>query len=240
MSEPAVAGAASFEPEMAELFRLVSPRYNRANHVLSLGLDFYWRRALVKAMKPLPPGPLLDLAAGTLDVAILLGRAYPSRPVLAADICLPMLRHGLPRLEAARGKGMGAVLPVGGDAFRLPVRTASLAGISLAFGLRNLRPRRAALLEARRALKPGGRLCALEFRGDLKRRPYKFYLNHVLPLLGGLLGGPLAAYRYLAYSILAFPAPEELSAEMRAVGFTVEHKSLSGGLVCLHSAVVAG
>ena len=228
--------------ELSRLFGSIAGGYDFANHALSMGLDVYWRQVLVRSLHDVPPGMILDLAAGTFEVTRLLGRVYPERGILAVDCCLPMLRKGLPRLRKAGARAAGPlrVLPLAGNAFSLPLADCSVASVSLAFGLRNMQPRWQALAEIYRVLVPGGRLSVLEFGSS---RPkswlglYNFYLSWVLPCLGGLLSGQRLAYEYLARSIADFPVAAELAREMGVAGFSrISYRRLSGGIVYLHSA----
>lgn len=131
------------------------------------------------------------------------------------------------------------VLSVAADARSLPLPDASVDGVTMAFGIRNISPRSAAFREMARVLKPRGRACILEF-GTGKNRIwlglYNFYLKRVLPLIGRL-SGDADAYKYLARTIMEFPAAEALSEEMRAAGFgRIYHIPLCSGIVCLHVA----
>jgi demethylmenaquinone methyltransferase/2-methoxy-6-polyprenyl-1,4-benzoquinol methylase len=225
--------------ELTRLFGSIARNYDFANHVLSLGLDYHWRRVLAKSLRHAPPGLFLDIAAGTLDVSMLLARLYAGRKVLALDPCLPMLRSGLRKINSS-------VLPLAGDAFCLPLPESSIASITVSFGLRNMQPRNDALREMFRVLVPGGRLSVLEFGGTGQERAaafnpwfaaYRFYLFKALPRLGGIISGRREAYEYLAQSIARFPGAEELKGELLELGFKqVVYKSLSCGIVYLHSA----
>jgi demethylmenaquinone methyltransferase/2-methoxy-6-polyprenyl-1,4-benzoquinol methylase len=225
--------------DLTRLFASIAPDYDFANHALSLGLDYYWRRVLVKSLANVPAGFLLDIAAGTFDVSILLARVYAGRRVLALDPCLPMLQSGLPKINPS-------IIPIAGDAFCLPLPNNSVSAITVSFGLRNMQPRVDALVEMYRVLAPGGRLSVLEFGSAGKREGfslnpwfalYRFYLFKVLPRIGGLISGQRKAYEYLAQSVSAFPQAKELRQEMLAAGFErVVYSGLSGGIVYLHSA----
>lgn len=226
---------------VAGMFGRVAGSYDLLNHVLSAGLDITWRRAMVQALLApgLPSGPVLDLAAGTLDVSVMLAR-QGRRDILAVDPCLPMLTQG----KAKIGSGPAAAIhPVLGDGLRLPLADAAVAGATIAFGIRNIRPREDAFRELARAIKPGGRLMVLEF-GTGKRRLwgglYNFYLRNVLPRIGKLVSGDDEAYRYLAETIREFPDEATLATEMRQAGFReVSYKALAGGIVFLHAGVKA-
>lgn len=229
--------------QIKNMFGAIAGGYDFLNHTLSMGFDIYWRRVLVASVAHVPDGILLDLAAGTFDVSLALARAYPRRKVLAADLCLPMLQQGLPKLykyKRREGEAISCVTPLNADAYRLPLPDNSLSAITVSFGLRNMVPHVPALAEMRRVLMPGGRLSVLEFGTSRKRvwfGLYNFYLSSLLPRLGGLISGSRNAYDYLARTIHEFPTSDELADEMRAVGFgSVNNKRLSGGIVYVHSA----
>lgn len=221
------------------LFSRIAGVYDLLNHVLSFGMDIWWRRRLVRAVTPFPPrgtARILDLAAGTLDVSIALARRHPRRLVLAMDFCRPMLVRGLGKRARLQ---KGRVEPLVADGRALPLPDNSVDAITIAFGLRNIRPRAEAYAEALRVLVPGGRFCVLEF-GSAKDRilfgTYNLYLRYVLPLIGRVVSRDAKAYRYLADTIMEYPSARALEEEMRLAGFTrVGHRRLSAGIVCLHS-----
>jgi demethylmenaquinone methyltransferase / 2-methoxy-6-polyprenyl-1,4-benzoquinol methylase len=226
---------------VAGMFGRVAGSYDLLNHVLSAGLDIVWRQAMVRALLApgLPEGPLLDLAAGTLDVSVMIARRT-DRPVLAADPCGPMLARGRAKITPSL---RGAIHPVLADGLRLPLADSRVAGATIAFGIRNIRPRPHAFAELARVIRPGGRLVVLEF-GTGKRRVwgglYNFYLRHVLPVIGRLVSGDAEAYRYLAATIREFPEETRLAAEMAAAGFAnVSYRPMAGGIVFLHAGVKA-
>lgn len=232
----------SHNEKVKNLFSSISPGYDFLNHTLSMGLDIYWRRQLIRSLKNIGNGTILDLAAGTFDVTVALGKAYPNSNIIAADLCFSMLEQGLPKLERAKksGKAFSATLPITADAFNLPLPDNSLAAITIAFGLRNMEPRAKVLPELLRVLKPGGRLSVLEF-GSAKTKVwfglYNFYLAHILPRIGGLVSGERTAYDYLAETIYNFPSAANLATQMQDAGFaTVGYTKLSGGIVYLHCA----
>ena len=147
-----------------------------------------------------------------------------------------MLRKGLAKLADSR---CARVHPLVGDGRRLPLPDACVDAVTIAFGLRNIRPREEAYAEALRVLVPGGRLCVLEFGSAHDRiwfGLYNFYLAHVLPLVGRLVSKDKGAYRYLADTVAAYPAAAVLAREMREAGFvSVAYRSFTGGIVWLHT-----
>lgn len=233
-----------FSPEadahtVERLFSGIAGVYDLLNRVLSFGLDARWRKRLVAAAAPFPArgvGRILDLAAGTLDVSVALAKRYPRHSVLALDYCRPMLLAGMPKLARMANNN---IHPLVGDGRRLPLPDASVDVITMAFGLRNIRPRETVYAEALRVLTPGGRFCVLEF-GSAQDRIlfglYNFYLARILPRIGGILAKDKDAYRYLADTVAAYPSASALAEEMRAAGFTgVAHESRTAGIVCLHT-----
>ncbi|MDL2316576.1 ubiquinone/menaquinone biosynthesis methyltransferase [Desulfovibrio sp. OttesenSCG-928-A18] len=223
------------------LFSRIAGVYDLLNTVLSFGLDAYWRKRLGAAVRPLPPGGsarILDLAAGTMKVSRELARRHPHRMVLAADFCLPMLQKGLGALGRLK---KGRVHPFAGDGKRLPLPDACVDAVTIAFGLRNIRPRAQVYAEALRVLTPGGRFCVLEF-GSARDRIwfglYNLYLRYVLPVVGRLVSRDAQAYRYLADTVREYPAAAVLAEEMRAAGFSgLRYEAFTGGIVWLHTGV---
>ncbi|UJX42833.1 ubiquinone/menaquinone biosynthesis methyltransferase [Desulfovibrio sp. JY] len=226
---------------VAGMFGRVAGSYDLLNHLLSAGCDIAWRRAMVRALAApgLPAGPVLDLAAGTLDVSIMLA-GQCDRQVVAVDPCLPMLVRGKTKIPPHLGR---RIHPVLGDGLALPLPDASVAGATIAFGIRNIRPRENAFRELARVLRPGGRLMVLEF-GTGKRRLwggcYNFYLRRVLPKIGKLISGDDEAYLYLAETIREFPDEAALAEQMRQAGFAeVSYRAMTGGIVFVHAGVKA-
>lgn len=218
---------------VAGLFSAIARRYDLLNRMLSLGLDQSWRRRLVSR---LPHGvrTVVDLAAGTLDVSREICRQHPEAQVIAVDFARPMLARG-----AAKRRGL-PIWPAQADARQLPLPDACADAVTMAFGIRNIRPREAAYAEIRRILRPGGLLVILEF-GTGRRRiwggMYNWYLHRLLPAVGRLVSRDPEAYGYLAETIAAFPHEEALAAELQAAGFTaVGWTAMTSGIVFLHEA----
>jgi len=219
---------------VAGVFDSVAPRYDLMNDLMSAGLHRLWKRFAVEASGVRPGERVLDIAGGTGDLARLFCRRVgPQGEVVLTDINPGMLRHGRDRLL-----DQGIVLPLAQcDAEKLPFAASRFDCVSVAFGLRNMTRKEAALSEMRRVLKPGGRLGGLEFsRVWAPVRPlYDAYSFGLLPRLGKLVAKDAAAYRYLAESIRMHPDQESLKAMMEQAGLErVEYFNLTAGVVALH------
>jgi len=219
---------------VAGVFDSVAPRYDLMNDLMSVGLHRLWKRFTVEASGVRPGERVLDVAGGTGDLARLFSRRVGARgEVVLTDVNPGMLRQGRDRLLDA-----GIVMPlVQCDAERLPFGSDRFDCVAVAFGLRNMTHKEAALSEMRRVLKPGGRLVVLEFsRAWAPVRPlYDAYSFGLLPRLGKLVANDAAAYRYLAESIRMHPDQESLKQMMEHAGLErVEYFNLATGVVALH------
>ncbi len=212
------------------MFGAIARRYDLANHLLSGGLDFLWRRRSARLVRAWQPRLILDLATGSGDLALTLAAACPASHVVGADFCEPMLRE-------ARRKGLRDLVVA--DALALPFGDETFDVVTVAFGLRNMASWPAALGEMRRVLKPGGHLLVLDFSVPPPplRWIYRPYLHHVLPRLAALLTGEKAAYDYLGDSIEKFPHGAAMCALLTASDFTSPTcEPLTGGIVSLYTA----
>ncbi len=219
-----------------EKFASISGRYDLLNSLLSLQIDRYWRWRTTRMLADLEDGPVLDLCAGTLPLALELTRQAQKRRVLAVDFCEDMLRTG--RRSLPMDPRRDRIFPVCGDGEQIPAPDNCFQGCTVAFGVRNLARTQQGLNEMYRVLKPGGRLLILEFSrptNPVIKPLYNFYLHRVLPLVAGLVSGDKEAYEYLASSIAAFYEPADLLAMMRYAGFTrVERIPMTFGIVSIY------
>jgi demethylmenaquinone methyltransferase/2-methoxy-6-polyprenyl-1,4-benzoquinol methylase len=216
------------------VFDRVAPSYDRMNDLMSLGLHRAWKAIAIAIARPRPGERILDLAAGSGDLAAALARRVgPSGELWLTDLNRRMLERGRDRLLDA-----GALAPaVQCDAEKLPFPAAYFDCVTVGFGLRNMTRKEAALAEMARVLKPGGRLVVLEFsRVWAPLAPaYDWYSFRVLPWLGARVAGDADAYRYLAESIRMHPDQPALKAMLEAAGFgQVEFFNLAAGAVAVH------
>ena len=213
------------------MFGSIATRYDLANHVLSCGIDFYWRARAAAIVDAWHPHTIADLATGTGDLALAIQKRLPYAEVTAVDF-LPKM------LELAQRKGVRRVVLA--DAMKLPFDDASFDCVTIAFGLRNLENCSAALTEMWRVLKAKGHLLVLEFSlptTPLLRAAYRFYLHRFLPLLGSFLTQKKNAYDYLGDSIEEFPSGNTMCELMRGTGYiSLNFKPLTGGIVTIYAA----
>ena len=224
-----------------DVFRSVARRYDLMNDLMSAGLHRAWKDALVTAANPPRnerPFALLDLAGGTGDVAFrLVAAGGAGTRVTVLDINAEMLEVG--RARAAEQELGEAVSFIEGNAEALPFADRSYDAVTVAFGIRNVTRIEAALAEAYRVLRPGGRFLCLEFSAaDVPGFDtlYDFYSFNVIPALGRTVAGDAEAYRYLVESIRRFPHPQAFADLMRTAGFArASFQRMTGGIVALHS-----
>ena len=212
------------------MFGRVARRYDLANHVLSLGMDFLWRARAARLVEKWNVERILDLATGSGDLALALQRRLPSAKIVAADFSPKMI-------QIARNKGVREAIIA--DALQLPFDDASFDCITIAFGLRNIADWGAALREMSRVLITGGHVLILDFSlpESILRVPYRFYLHHLLPTLAGLLTGEKDAYDYLAASIEEFPSGAEMTRLIEESGFSnATERPMTSGVVTIYSA----
>ena len=217
-------------PVVQRLFGAIARRYDLANHLLSGGLDFLWRRRAAKIVRAWTPKRVLDMATGSGDLALAIMKKCPDATIVGADFCQPML-------ELARRKGLTNLVQA--DALNLPFSNGEFDVVTVAFGLRNMENWERALAEMARALQPGGHLLVLDF--SVPRAPlrwlYRLYLHRIVPFLAGLLTGEKSAYEYLGASIEEFPQGDAMNRLIANAGFDeTQCQPLTGGIVSLYTA----
>ena len=216
------------------VFDSVAPKYDLMNDLMSAGLHRAWKAYTVMVANLREGDQVLDIAGGTGDLSLAFSKKVGATGrVVHTDINEAMLRVGRDRLI-----NEGVVLPTTVcDAEHLPFPDNHFDLVSVAFGLRNMTHKDAALREMCRVLKPRGKLLVLEFSRVAKplEKAYDWYSFQVLPRLGKLVAGDDSSYRYLAESIRMHPGQEELKSLMQQSGFGhVDYHNMTGGIVALH------
>ena len=234
-------------PVVRAIFDSVAQRYDLMNDLMSGGIHRQWKAEMVALLKPRPGQRLIDVAGGTGDVALrALPRLAPNPGVAAggeggAAVCDVNQRM----VEIGRARALDRGILYGlewlvADAERLPFADRTFDLYTIAFGMRNVTHIAAALAEARRVLKPGGRFSCLEFTPEitpLLQPFYDLYSFRVVPLLGQFVAGDRDAYTYLVESIRGFPRQGELAEMIAGAGLErVRYRNLTGGIAALHSA----
>ena len=220
------------------LFSAIANRYDLLNRLISFGQDQSWRRKAVQLCHLPSNGHLLDAATGTGDMALVARSVYPGATVTGLDLTLPMLQ--LAR-EKAGAEPAGPYALLGGDALDLPFPDDHFDAVISGFMVRNVADVPRAFAEQRRVVRPGGRVVCLEITiPTVWPANWLFwaYFYGVVPLVGALVSGQPAAYRYLPRSVSQFLTAQEVQAAMEQVGLQeVRHQLLRLQSVALHVGV---
>lgn len=218
------------------LFNRIAPRYDLMNDLMSFGLHRLWKRAMVRtALKRLEgfDGPLVDLAGGTGDIAFGVKSADSARRIIISDASDGML-------EVACKRGGDSVEYLLAEAESMPLEDGSAAGVTLAFGLRNMTDPARALSEVARLLAPGASLVLLEFSKPAAWFApfYGLHSRYIIPAIGAMVARDRGAYTYLVESIRLFPAAGDVSCALEKAGLqTVEQRAFMFGVAVMHVAV---
>ncbi|MFH0959331.1 MAG: bifunctional demethylmenaquinone methyltransferase/2-methoxy-6-polyprenyl-1,4-benzoquinol methylase UbiE [Pseudomonadota bacterium] len=220
------------------IFNTITPQYDLLNRIMSGRRDVAWRKF---AARRLPPNvnKVLDLATGTGDLAIAIAEEFPKAKVTGGDFVEKMMRLAENKTQV---RGLGARIQfVAADATCLPFRDAEFEAVTIAFGLRNIPDRLGALREMKRVVGPGGKVITLEmtFPSNLRlRKFFRWYLNHMIPIVGGIISGNREAYTYLPDSIQDFLTPDQLGDLFDRAGFKdIKKFPLTFGLTYLHEGI---
>lgn len=237
MNQPTRRGALEPAADVQAMFGRIVRRYDLVNRLMTGGRDVAWRELVAHtAIAGGRRDRVLDVATGTGDLAIALADAG-AKQVVGVDFVAGMVA------AAAQKPGVGGeaarVHVAVGDALLLPFPDDTFDACTVSFGLRNMADYAAAVREMTRVLRPGGRFVCLEltpYRVPVLHRLFGWYFRSIVPLIGGLLSGDPAAYRYLPTSVAAFPAAAELVELMNRAGLvTARYRLLGGGTVAMHT-----
>lgn len=224
------------------IFSEIARRYELFNTLSSFGIYRHWLGVTARAAACGAGDRVLDVAGGTGDVSFKLCECCPPASIELTDFTPEMLEVARERAQAGANRGV-PIRYAEVDAHDLPYEDASFSLVTCAYGLRNFTDRHRAMREAARVLESGGRYVALEFAtppNPVWRALYRVYLNHVIPLLGGLITGDRAGFEYLRDSIKGFPPQEQVAEELRKAGFDEVHwRNCTGGIVAVYTAVKA-
>lgn len=216
------------------VFSSVARRYDLMNDLMSGGMHRLWKDRFVRAVKPRAGEAILDMAGGTGDVAFRMAR--PGAQVTVADINRDMLDVGI---ERAGKRNVEGLLWAEENAEKLSFPDSTFDAYTIAFGIRNVTDIPAALREAHRVLRRGGRLFVLEFSTSEWPgfgQAYELYADKVIPRVGKAVANDEESYRYLVESIRRFPKPEEFRRMIADAGFAnTRVEPMLGGLVCIWS-----
>ena len=222
------------------IFSEIAHRYDLFNALSSFGIYRSWLRGVARSAACASSDRVLDVAGGTGDVSFTLCEMCPPASVELTDFTPRMLDVARERVRAGANLGVPVSLKEA-DAHNLPYADSSFTLVTCAYGLRNFSDRTRAMREAARVLEPGGRYVVLEFGtppNGLWRFLYRIYLNHMIPLIGGLLTGDRAGFEYLRDSIKGFPPQDKIAGELRENGFSqVSYINRTGGIVAIYTAV---
>lgn len=224
--------------KVAQMFSNIAGRYDLLNHVLSLGLDFEWRRKVARETGKVVCHRILDVCTGTGDMAIALCRFWKGNAHIdGLDFSRELINVGREKVEDAKLRDLITFRE--GNAEKLPYKDEQYEAITITFGLRNINDRLKALKEFYRVAKPGGRFVCLEFSQPVNpvfSKIYFFYLTKFAPLISKLLGSDSSAYEYLGNTIKDFPPPKDLVKFIESAGWRdVSYMILSGGIVAIHT-----
>ena len=232
------------EARVRQMFGEISGRYDLMNHVLSGGVDYYWRWRTIRMVAPKGTTPILDVCTGTGDLALAFWKAGKGKiPVMATDFTPEMLRLAEGKRDKQWGKqiaeGAAPLTFLEADTQHLPFEDDQFQIVSVAFGLRNVTNTELGLNEMIRVCQPGGRVAVLEFSmptNPLFNVIYRNYFKYVLPRIGQLFArNKQSAYNYLPASVSEFPYGKALASKLEACGLTnVTFTPLTFGIATLY------
>ncbi len=224
--------------QVTRMFDKIAPYYDFLNHFLSLGIDVLWRKKAIKTLLPYQPKQILDIATGTADLAIEAAKKLKPDHITGMDISAQMIKVGDEKIIK---KGLQDIINLElGDSENLKYGDASFDAITAAFGVRNFENLEIGLTEMFRVLKPGGRLCILEFSKPTVfplKQVFNTYFKYLLPVIGKIKSKDAKAYKYLYESVQAFPDYQSFTAILDRIGYKdTQWQALSFGICTIYSA----
>jgi demethylmenaquinone methyltransferase/2-methoxy-6-polyprenyl-1,4-benzoquinol methylase len=228
----------SKKQQIEQMFDNISPKYDFLNRSLSLGIDVWWRKKMMRELKGHALNQVLDIATGTADVALATSKLKPNS-IIGVDISEGMLSVGRIKVEK---KGLSSLIKLQkADSENLPFIENQFDAITVAFGVRNFEHLSKGLDEMCRVLKPGGKLVILEFsrpRIFPVKQLYDFYFRYFCPWWGKVVSKDNSAYKYLYDSVSAFPEGEQFLSIAKQSGFKqLKAQRLTFGIVSLYTAI---
>lgn len=225
--------------QVEEMFDNIAPAYDFMNRAMSFGLHRLWLRKALRFIKAQnPTGPWLDVATGTADVAISLGRMRPDVDIIGIDLSEGMLARGR---EKVKNAGLSDRITLSkADCLELPFEDSSMGLVTVAYGVRNFQQLARGLAEMARVLKPGGLIAVIELstpQNPLIRPFYNLYTRHLIPLMGRIASHDVRAYSYLPESIAAVPQGSRMTALLTDAGLTdARFRAMTFGTCTLYTA----
>ncbi len=218
------------------MFDAIAYRYDLLNHLLSGGVDLYWRRKAIEHLRETKPKRILDVATGTADFAIASLRLNPSE-VIGVDIAEEMLKQG--RAKLARKKLDTVVRLQTAEAESLPFESGGFDAAIVAFGARNFNDLRRGLSEMHRVLRKGGKIVVLEFSRPGRfpfKQIYLLYFKNILPRIGRMISKSKEAYTYLPETVMRFPDGSDFLSILQGVGFkNLAEERLTFGIATIYT-----
>jgi len=228
----------SKKEQVRNMFNNIAGRYDFLNHFLSAGVDYTWRKKVIRILKKYQPRKILDVATGTADLAIAETKLRPEK-VVGVDIADQMLDFG--RKKIAKKKLQQIITLENGDSENLRFPDNSFDAVTVAFGVRNFEHLDTGLREMYRVLNPGGVAVILEFSSPRHfpvKQVYNFYFKNILPLAGKLISKHNSAYNYLPESVSAFPDGNDFLDHMHSAGFkNTSARTLTFGIASIYTGV---
>lgn len=224
--------ASGFAEKIRNMFDTIAPTYDKLNRINTFGLDLLWRKDLVSVVAKEEPKLILDLAAGTGDLSMMLARSCPSASIIAGDMSIGMLQLAK---EKAEKEQLSQIEIREMDAMKLPFEGEELDAITCAFGVRNFESIPHAYREMFRVVKPGGMIAILELcepKNKISHGLYNIHVDVTMPLIASAIGHNKWAYRYLARSIEKVPQREEMTQLMEMAGFINTYHKVYFPSVC--------